>query len=282
MTHEHTVVNGWTLLTAHSCPEAGTVIYSIWCDNAAPARAIGESNTLYIGQGDAARLRLLLNEKHHALVRLQEFNAISDAMLQPKLTYSCWFKTADNPAGDVLTDSEIAEIGLLNDFLRKHGELPLLNRKHEGWAAGKVLKALAQRLTGADPTILDGHTAGWSMVWGTANHGGDFVLAWLWPASWLAGEFDSPKHRGDLLLIRPGTGGEELPAVLNPSHPKWNQHVRVTASCPASALAGASAGQSNDAMRDLWKALSGSAGTLDGLEAAMNARRRGGVATQQE
>lgn len=275
LAHEHTVVKGWTLLTEASCPASGSFVYKFWCNNAAPARAIGDSRVLYVGQGDVARLRLLLQGKHHAQGRLRDFNTISRAKGRPDLEVSYWFKAAESTAG-VLSDSEIAEIGLLNDFLRDHGELPLLNRKHEGWAAGRVLQALARRLSGAKTaTVVDGPVAGWSMVWGKASKGGDFVLAWLWPKAWHSDSVEAPYTRGDLLLIRLDKRGEGLPTVLNPGHDNWNPESKVTARCPASALAGASAGQSSVELLGLWKVLSGGAGSLDELEGEM-AKTAGG------
>jgi hypothetical protein len=273
MAHEHTVVNGWTLLTEASCPKSGTFVYKIWCDNIAPARAIDDSRVLYIGQGGHKRLNQLVKGGHPALIRLNDFNTIAVVRKKPELQVSCWYKKADDASVGELRDSEIAEIGLLNDFYRQHGELPLLNHKHEGWAAGKVLKALARRLSGAETaTILDGPVAGWSMVWGTAAAGGTFTLAWLWPKAWRAAALSPEAQNGQLLLIRSGDAarvGEDLPTVLNPSHPNWPKGARVTARCPADALAGASAGQPIDALRTLWAALNKGAASVDGLEEAM-------------
>jgi hypothetical protein len=281
----------------------GRWVYVVVCTSHSPPRAIGASRVLYIGQGNKDRVHLLLKSinaytenpqvppaaepTHHAIAWLVQHNHVR-ATAKPPLGplkhleirgYAKRLKDAGvHGSADDLT-SRLFEARLLNDFFRAHGELPLLNRRHEGWLAGKVLRALVHKFSGEAATkvsVTDWSTIGASYAasaWDERDPARWFGLVWLWPKTWSGAVVQSAKQgdlRGHLLLLRQGSG-EQLPEALNPA--LWHQNTRLVAHCDASCLAGASAGSdgADGKLEGWWSALA-KAPNIDQLARCMDER----------
>ena len=289
-------VDGWMPLPADPSPSTGGWVYCLWCTNAAPPRAIGASRILYIGKGDGQRLAQLRTSlknvkthgpfPHHAFGWLHTHNAVrrnAGAMEdRHPLMVQVWVKPLDGAdASGVPQTRALVEALLLNDHYRRHGELPLLNRKHEGWLAGTVLKALTQHILGSQglhPRVGDwaelctshvlSNAAGPPKGRGEPWSGPWFALVWFWPASW-SSDAHQDEWTGRLALLEVDASRGERPERLDLGSKHWLPNTRVTASAAADCLAGASADQDEDAataLTTLWAALTDGGSLPQSLE----------------
>lgn len=274
-------------------------VYVVVCTNESPARAVGASRVLYIGQGTKDRVKRLTDSiiayteqpmlppagaaTHHAIAWLVQHNHVRATAKPPlgplpHLDICGYAKRLEDAGLADDTTSRLFEARLLNDFFRAHGELPLLNRRHEGWLAGKVLRALVHNFSGeaaAKVSVTDWSTIGASYAaspWTEADPTRWFGLVWLWPKTWSGTAVNSASRgdlRGHLLLLQQGVSqGEDLPEALNPA--LWRTGTRLVASCDANCLAGASADQVGaDNQLDEWWSQLAHATDIKGLARRM-------------
>jgi hypothetical protein len=281
-------VDGWMRLTKEHTEEHRDWVYCLWCTNTAPPRAIGASQILYIGQGGQQRLKVLRKSvkaylgppgaslPHHAFGWLREHNTVRQGkelvLDRQPLKVEVWVKPVEGVGiGKTPHPRELVEALLLNDFYRRHGELPLLNRKHEGWVAAKVMKALAQPLLkGLQAQVGDwakletshvlSNAATASKTGGGSLEGEWFALVWFWPESWSSTD-SADEWAGRLALLRANQPSGARPGDDRPERLKledqslWLEGTHVAAWCPADCLAGASATSKDRALTDLWSIL---------------------------
>jgi hypothetical protein len=146
------------------------------------------------------------------------------------------------------TEPELAEVLKLHRFSLLLGHLPVLNRRWEGFLAGRALELLIERaglgsapvpaynLVGAESTPSEptmGPRTGVATICHAAGDPWRGSLLWVWPDAWTGA------HRGDwsgrLFWLAPGSMGTE-PALILPEI-KWLPEARVAASWEAASLA---------------------------------------------
>jgi hypothetical protein len=279
---------GFHKLTNDDLKAGGRWDYLIWSTSGPVPRALGSTEVLYVGHGGPQRLQALDNGTHHAVVRLREHNLVRTHWAKsPELGRQVWVRQVSDAGGtEDKLESALAELLRLNDFLREYGELPLLNRKQEGWLAARVMQELAAPFLGAKRKDLA--VADWSTDIGASYVGGHlsghlspgepavqrsaadwFGLVWLWPETWVRDHqrykaFDEDNvKRGNLLLLRAQKGERPLPRGMNPDSALWYPGTYIAAQVEAGVLAGASAGGDFQTLMTLWRALRGARDLAD-------------------
>lgn len=109
------------------------------------------------------------------------------------------------------TDPALDEAAELHAFAKRHGHLPVLNARWEGFAARRVFECAADEAKERHPTqrVYDVNQRGFTALH-LNNHGGPWrgSLVWVWPTAWRPKS--SPPLDGHVVLLRPNVG-DRLP-----------------------------------------------------------------------
>jgi hypothetical protein len=146
----------------------------------------GSTDVLYIGQGTGSRVHQLWSGQHSVCKRLAWAGW---AQRGDPLRVGVEVQPAKNP--------ELREVELLNAFLWEHGQMPVLNGKHEGWLPSRVLQAVARDLklsackpyNGPRRPEPRGSTFTGVDLYGAPSPDKAWhwrgSLLWLWPVDWM-------------------------------------------------------------------------------------------------
>lgn len=208
-------------------------VYGLGLAGATVNRAVGSSPLLYVGQGGGPRVGAWKDGTH---TQVQHLRGLVEALTRegnvaPVCVALRYRESKDPELEEAL---ELAIYGLL------HGELPPLNRAHEGWLAGIALNALAKRAA-ADtrawnraydwPTVIEDSSlyprATWVEIY-RDQRGSDYLcsIGWIWPGSWLPSGAKKPEAalRGKLVLVTKAADGGSagrLAEQLGEGHDAW-------------------------------------------------------------
>jgi len=146
------------------------------------------------------------------------------------------------------TEPELAEVLELHRFSMLLGHMPVLNRRWEGYLAGRALELLIDRaglgsapvpaydLVGAEPTPSERARVTRTGVATTCHAAVDpwrGSLVWVWPDAWTGA--DRGEWSARLLWLTPGATGTK-PGLILPEI-TWLSEARVAASWEAASLA---------------------------------------------
>lgn len=185
-------------------------------------RLVGESDILYIGQGDAKRVKSFEDGRHSVIGRLRRLVGDSTEV----------FDLSVAP----VASSALEESRRLQRYLEEHCELPPLNRRSEGYLVGRFLAAIfdqrdvpGQFRYRAFPHGSGDGTCSVLNIWTGergAPEGWSSTLVWVWPESWnysLNRTASLKDYAGYVLLVRPSSKGCDLPEELG----QWRAGARI-------------------------------------------------------
>ncbi len=218
-----------------------TYVYRIKHADGELQRLVSRSDILYIGKGTRGRVLGLWTGHHSAVLRLSRAAWAKSSNDDRPLRVQVECRPTSQP--------DLYEMGLLNAFVAKHGEIPPLNGRFEGWLAPRALSALADHAIGRSKGGCRSRAYSWPredpastvvdlFSGSTLQNRGDWLcsLAWIWPEGWTEARPDLVDRGGELLLCVPGAEGPPVPASLCVRG--YFDLCGVPASCKAQELTG--------------------------------------------
>ena len=196
-----------------------TYVYRIRLAERTLQRLVSRSDVLYIGKGTRGRVLGLWSGQHSAVTRLTRAAWAQSNDGKPYLHVHVECRATSQP--------DLYEMGLLNAFVEKHGEIPPLNGRFEGWLAPRALEALADRVVGKRDAGCRSRAYSWPrgnaactvvdlFTGPSLEERGDWIcsLVWVWPEGWAKAHSDLADLGGSLLLCQPHADGDPMPDSL--------------------------------------------------------------------